>query len=420
MKKAMIITWCILYVFLAAACKNGEPSLQSTAPSGTADTVASSATADTTASSQNTESVSTPEQEDSYKNIPCAEIYAFREVSFFVSNSRTKINIMFPKYWTLEKSDKGYDILQASKVIGSVTVSDVVDSESTVHSEKVTRSNVSITGRINRIASEGIEAYSRIISYQYKDEEGNSRTITITMPYHHIDDEAVWTMMAKTKKRTATDPKMGVLPLADNRKSVLILGNSFVASSKIGSVLQKMCGTSLSVEAESRGYARVTTYVQDESVMNRIRSGDYAAVILCGLYDSPSLANLEHMVNACASSNTELAIFPAHNENVSMIGTARLMYPSVLFLDWKGEIETLISSGIDETHFCIADSHKHSTPLAGYVGAHMIYRAIFGKVPAETSYSEVSRPEIGLLGEYASTGSVSFSKPDSTYPLKAG
>ena len=193
-----------------------------------------------------------------------------------------------------------------------------------------------------------------------------------------------------------------------------------MASSNVGSIFQKMCGTSLSVEAQSRGYARVTTYVQDESVMNQIRSGDYAAVILCGLYDSESLANLEHMVNACASSDTKLAVFPAHNEKRSLIGAVGVMHSSVVLLDWKAEIDSLISSGIDQTHFCIADSHKHSTPLAGYVGAHMIYRAIFGKVPAETLYSEVSRSEIALLGEYTSTGSVSFSKPGSTYPIKAG
>ncbi len=412
MKKAIIITWFCLYIFLASACENGEPSLQSKTPS---------ATADTAASSQSTGSASTPGQEDSYKNIACQTVSAFREVSFSVSNSRTQIQIMFPKHWTLEESDKGYNILQASKVVGSVTVSDAVGSEGpeNVHREEMMMSGVNMTNRIDRIASEGEAMYIRTLSYRYNEAEGNSRTLTVTMPYQQIDDKAVRTMMIKVKKHTVTDPKMGVLPLADNRKSVLILGNSFVASSKVGSILQKMCGTSLSVEAQSRGYARVTTYVQDESVMNRIRSGDFAAVILCGLYDSESLANLEHMVNACASSDTKLAIFPAHNEDLSMIRPASTMYSSVVLLDWKGEIDSLISSGIDQTHFCIADSHKHSTPLAGYVGAHMIYRAIFGKVPAETSYSEVSRPEIALLGEYTSTGSVSFSKPNATYPMKA-
>ncbi len=413
MKKVIIITWCFLYILLASACNNGEPSLQSRTPSGTEDTAASS---------QSTGSASTPGQEDSYKNIACATVSAFREVSFFVSNSRTQIHIMFPEHWTLEENDKGYSILQASKVIGSVTVSDAVGAEApeNVHSEEMMMSGVNITNRIDRIASEGETMYIRTLSYRYTEAESNSRTLTVTMPYQQIDDEAVRTMMIKAKIHTSTEPKMGVLPLADNRKSVLILGNSFVASSKVGSILQKMCGTSLLVEAQSRAYARVTTYVQDESVMNRIRSGDYAAVILCGLYDSESLVNLEHMVNACASSNTKLAIFPAHNENRSMIGPASAMYSSAVLLDWKAEIDSLISRGIDQTHFCVVDSHKHSTPLAGYVGAHMIYRAIFGKVPAETSYSEVSRSEIARLGEYTSTGSVSFSKPDSTYPIKAG
>ena len=422
MKKAIIIFWCILYVFMASACQKGEPSAQPESTSGTEGTVASTATSDTAASSQNTESAPTPQQKDSYKDITCEKITTFREVTFHESNSRTQIHIMFPKNWTLKKSNQGYNILQGSKVIGSVAISNAAGSETTecVHSDKMTMSGVNITGNINRVSAEGDTTYIRTISYQYKEADGNSRTVIITVPYQQIDDDAAWKMMVKTKKTTAPDPKMGVLPLADDRDCVLILGNSFVGSSKIGSILQKMCGTSLSVEAQSRGYARITTYVQDEGVMSRIRSGDYAAVILCGLYDLESVTNLEHMINACASSNTKLAIFPAHNESSSLIGTAGMLHPSALFLDWKGEIDSFISSGIDQSHFCIADSHKHSTPLAGYVGAHMIYRAIFGKIPAEKSYSEVSKSEISLLGDYASTGLVSFSKPDATYPLKAG
>ena len=422
MKKAIIIFWCILYVFMASACKKVDPSLQSNSTSGTEGTVASTATSDTAASSQSTEAASTPEQKDSYKDITCEKITAFRDVTFYESNSRTQIHIMFPTNWTLKKSNQGYDILQASKVIGSVAISDAAASETTecVHSDKMSMSGVNITSKINRITSKGDTTYIRTISYQYKEADGTSRTIIITVPYQQIDDDAAWKMVVKTKKSTAPDPKMGVLPLADDRDRILILGNSFVGTSKIGSILQKMCGTSLSVEAQSRGYARITTYVQDESVMSRIRSGDYAAVILCGLYDLESVTNLEHMINACASSDTKLAIFPAHNESSSLIGTAGMLHPSALFLDWKGEIDSFISSGIDQSHFCIADSHKHSTPLAGYVGAHMIYRAIFGKIPAEKSYSEVSKSEISLLGEYASTGLVSFSKPDATYPLKAG
>ncbi|MBO5868882.1 MAG: hypothetical protein J6Q54_08245, partial [Oscillospiraceae bacterium] len=205
----------------------------------------------------------------------------------------------------------------------------------------------------------------------------------------------------------------------DNRNSILILGNSFVSTSKVGSILQQMCGNRLRVEAQSRGYARITTYVQDQNVMERIRSGEFSAVILCGLYDLESVTNLEHMINACAESDTALALFPAHNESSSLIGTAGMLHPSVLFLDWKAEIDNLISSGIDESHFCIADSHKHSTPLAGYVGAHMIYRAIFGKIPAETSFDEVSKSEIALLGDYSSTGSLVFTKEENTYSLKA-
>ena len=399
-----MIILCFLYIFMACACDNG----QSPDPSGTTD------------ASQSAGTTATSGQEDSYKNITCAKITAFREVWFCETNSRTQIRISFPKQWTLEESDNGYQILQASKVIGGVTLSAAgAETGENVHSEDTRLPGINITNRIDRVTSEGKTGYIRTLSYRYTEAEGDSRTVTITMPYELIDDDGVRTMINKAERQIATDPQMGVLPLTNGRKTVLILGNSFVASSKVGSILQTMCGSKLSVEAQSRAYARVTTYVQDTSVMNSIRSGDYAAVILCGLYDSASLVNLEQMVNACAASNTKLAIFPAHNEDASMIKPAGTMYPTAVMLNWKSEIDSLIAGGIDQSHFCVADSHKHSTPLAGYVGAHMIYRAIFDKIPEEKSYSDVAQQAIALLGEYASTGSVSFSKPDATYPMKA-
>ena len=54
------------------------------------------------------------------------------------------------------------------------------------------------------------------------------------------------------------------------------------------------------------------------------------------------------------------------------------------------------------------DGSEHSTPLAGYVGASMIYRALYGKMPtAEITYGKcgISQESVNrLLGEYVETG----------------
>ena len=52
-------------------------------------------------------------------------------------------------------------------------------------------------------------------------------------------------------------------------------------------------------------------------------------------------------------------------------------------LSWKEEIDALISGGVRYDDMCMNDMHQHSTPLAGYVGAHLIYRNLFDKIPLE-------------------------------------
>ena len=147
---------------------------------------------------------------------------------------------------------------------------------------------------------------------------------------------------------------------------ILILGNSFINSSRIGNTLQTMCGDKASVTAISRSYAHVETYTTDTQLMQSIRDGNYSVVFICGLYNQVSFDALQIMINACKTSNTKLAVFPAHNENQQNIEHVMSMYPDTVFINWKAEINSIISTGIDESYFCIADAHKHSTRRARF------------------------------------------------------
>jgi len=60
-------------------------------------------------------------------------------------------------------------------------------------------------------------------------------------------------------------------------------------------------------------------------------------------------------------------------------------HPDFQILDWKGELDSLIDSGVNRWDLCYDDTYDHSTPLAGYVGAHMIYRTLFRQVPPATT-----------------------------------
>ena len=60
---------------------------------------------------------------------------------------------------------------------------------------------------------------------------------------------------------------------------------------------------------------------------------------------------------------------------------------------------------MDRWDLCINDMHLHSTPLAGYVGAHMIYRAMYGELPEAPMQISINQSYIdSILGDYAYVG----------------
>lgn len=473
MKKVGIVLLCVLIVFVMSACKKSNTGLESATSSNiytdktsvrtqsqantssatytgktsvgtksrtnTSSTVIDNTTVSsvksttsnggnsshTTERSHIEENSNTTEnsrvQDSSYEDIVCVKTLGFQKVSFCVQNSNVLIHITIPKEWKLEKNKNGYSIVKQSQTIGSITALGKTSSANesvNLFSGEVTAGDMKITHSIDRIDYDTQPSYTRTLCYSYDDKHGSHKNITLTVDYQEIDSSAVYTMMTEAEKSiSSTEKNMGVLQIQDNRNKILILGNSFVNTSNIGSILQDMCGSDVSVEAHSRGYASVATYTENVYMMQNIYEGNYSAVFMCGLYSFNDTLELSNIVDACESSNTQLAIFPAHNENRSLIDDATFMYPNAILIDWKAEIDSLISTGIHSSNFCIDDAHKHSTPLAGYVGAHMIYRAILNKIPQTTSFSQVPKSQIDLLGEYVTSGSIVLFDESSAYAI---
>ena len=357
---------------------------------------------------------------DSYENIVCNPIFDFKQVGFSVKNDNTMIFMSLPNDWNLAKIQGGYNITKNSKNIGTVTTFDTLsekDAKKEFYNE-ITTNNVKVSHSIYSLSTTNIPSYTRTLAYSYINTQGNNITIYITTPYQEIDGSAVFKMITDVKTDiSSTESKLGTLKIEDNRNKILIMGNSFIGSSSIGSILQTMCGSKIYVDAKARGYAHVGTYTKDPNIMQSIRNGNYSVVFMCGLYDQEAVNDLADMINVCRESNTKLAVFPAHNENQSKIDHAKALYSDTIFLSWKDEINYLISSGIDQSYFCIPDAHKHSTPLAGYVGAHMIYRAIFNEIPPTTYFEQVTEDQINILGNYVTTGTVTLLDDSSTYVI---
>ncbi len=169
---------------------------------------------------------------------------------------------------------------------------------------------------------------------------------------------------------------------------ILILGNSFIGTSRVGAFLSALFEAgekNYTVNAISKGYASVSRYANESwygpDLMNEIRSGKYAAVFLCGFYSEADVEALPIIRDICLEGETPLMLFPAHNESSALWNRA-VKETNLPVLPWQTEINALINEGLASfSDFCIDDSHFHSTPLAGYVGASMIYRAVCGELP---------------------------------------
>ena len=452
MKKGILVGLCVLVLVLVTACRGGNAGPETgTTTSTTATTVGTTTSTETTAttstqtqtrvttttaprksttitatttttttgtspvSSRTRTTTETAVTEVAFEDIVCEKTADFQRVGFSVKGTNVVVYAMIPKDWKLQKNKNGYDIINKTQTIGSIATSEPVYPGSyNVFSGDMTNDGLQIIHSVDCIYADKDPSYIRTLCYKYDE----NKKIVLTVPYESVDSSAVVTMMNNAEKvLSSLEKNMGVLQLQDNRKRVLILGNSFVSTSKVGQILQTMCGSDAVVEAHSRGYADVGTYAEDTEMLANIQKGNYSAVFMCGLYTSSDVADLLKLSDACEASNTKLAIFPAHNERRSMIDNAATVYPHAVLIDWKAEINGLISAGVAESHFCVNDSHKHSTPLAGYVGAHMIYRAIFGKIPQTTSFDLVTPSQIALLGDYVTTGSIALVDPSTTYAI---
>ena len=337
--------------------------------------------------------------ETSYEDIICKEASGYNSINLVANKSKTVLNISIPNNWSIIKNNTGYKVMASSKEIGNISFEVNIPNEAEkLFNSKFTSLDIDITHTIYSLN----EQYWRKINFDY-----NNENIALNVLYSEIDSSSIFELLTEAKLlRASTEPNFNLINIG-SRNKILILGNSFIATSNIGDLLSDMCNGNAFIDARSRGNANVATFTGDGYTLNEIRSGNYAALFMCGFYSLNAVNEFEKIINACNASGTKIVIFPAHNESREAINSAIRKYNNTILLDWKAEIDALIESGISKSYFCRDDSVSHSTPLAGYVGAHMIYRAIYGKVPPKSKDSSFN-----VLGNYIYSGTIKFMNDD--------
>lgn len=360
------------------------------------------------------EQTETVNEDDLYLEIECVVPDKYKKQQFFFSNDGFYINTTVPENWAFDKASSNlFNVERNGKIIGTVTKNDGANEQWSIvkKSETSTSSMITVVYVERSGTGESLEFRYRI-TYA-KRAEPDVVLFSMCISYAEISGGTKLRLRnASLSTNFESDPGIGTLKSERAQQSILIIGNSFVNSSAIGTTLRQMCqagGKNTEVTAISRGYAHVSTYTSDEYFMDEVRSGKYGIIFVCGFYSNDESESLSALWQACKSAGTQLVIFPAHNEPRGCIDLAVSEHSDLAVLDWKQEIDTLIKYGVDKWDMCIDDAHLHSTPLAGFVGAHMIYRAVFGELPKRTDLTAISTSTvIQKLGKYCSTGYISY------------
>lgn len=366
-------------------------------------------------SSSSKEQQSTSQEEDSgflypYEELECRIIpyYAWQTVQINNTSVGVDLQLQLPDDWVLSQSNANtINISRSGKRIGVITSDELEAPEDDFDLYIGNLGNTQTSTLITQHNQNNETVYSH--SFEICSTSGEKEyKINMRVDYTELDPISV-KKIADEVIVVARDNCFVNLENTNGSKQVLILGNSFISTSKIGLFLSDMLNTAnndYSVNAVSIGMAGVITFANREEILNEISSGKYCYVFICGLYSTQSVDAVQTIKNICEGSNTQLILFPAHNENATMINLAVNNYSDLPILNWKNEVDALINSGVSYNDFCVNDAHQHSTPLAGYVGAHMIYRTLFKENPPTLTYNApLSEDFVKMkLGNYISSG----------------
>ena len=359
------------------------------------------------------EQVTKHDENKEYLKIPLEECSEFVTNYYCVKDTYQTIGLKLCESWEeREDGEGGRILLRDGKEIGRIVLGVADDLSEWKDLDQQTFGSAAgliVNQYLEKSGTGATLRFRHRYTYSYV-EDGVSYRITLTVNYGELDESAQNALRSEVEYgEHAVNPRLNELSqLRDKR--ILVVGNSFIGTSQIGNIYNQIAERSGKEElmmAVSEGYATVKTYAESEYVINRIENGDWSAVFVCGFYTNMN-RELGIIKRACEKSGTKLIIFPAHNENRTMIESAKREYPDLLCLDWKREIDELIAQGRDKWDFCYDDEHLHSTPLAGYVGAMMIWRAIYGEMPS-VDINDTYLPQDNydaILGDYLTSPAI--------------
>lgn len=346
-----------------------------------------------------------------YRDIECTNVSEWKDLGIKWKGNDFVFVTKFPENWELapleSEAGKTYVILREGKDIGMISTAVPKASLETLERSFYEADGVELDYEVREVKEGKGVGYRRVFGFFFDDYR-----VFFEIDYNEIDDKGC-RYMADSIEEGKINGEAFRIPMEGGNSSrrTIVIGNSFIRTSQIGDYLKLFYDRGnkyYTLESFTRNGQSVEDYAK-ESWLEQYRNGTYHVVFMCGLYNSRDEANFPKVVEACKQSNTKLVIFPAHNETYNnTVEKIREKYPDIHYLGWRDEINMFIDNGgISYWDFCIDDGDKHSKPLAGYIGAHMIYTALYGEVPPEYTASaphSISHLKSVLGESYIKTG----------------
>lgn len=346
-----------------------------------------------------------PDEDDNYKKFNNFGSMTHTTRYFALKNAQSALRFDVPEKWKFTLVDGVYVITENNVEVGRLYPGKAPDTDGwKIVASEENRDNGADNIRYTEKYGSGVRLrfrYRYVFNYE---ESGEQKKYTLTLDYTKVKD---WTakriLTYSLVEGIFTDPGYGKLSNLKD-KTVYIVGNSFVGYSKIPEILSEMSrkhGRDLDVWYSWLPNSRITHFTKSSEIMSAIRSGKYDALFLCGMYAPEDSTDIDKILEACKNADVQLVLFPAHNEKANVVQMTKARHPELVIVDWKQEIESLIGEGRSFWDFCYDDGPKHSNEVAGYVGAHMIYRAIYGKNPITPVSKYVDQGDVDrVLGDY--------------------
>lgn len=182
---------------------------------------------------------------------------------------------------------------------------------------------------------------------------------------------------------------------------ILVLGNSFIWTSDVDGQLLELAsanGVRLEVTRHAVGYSQAAGHYQDifvQQLYPEVFENYYDVILLQTIYQFNDYLAVGDFLTAMDRYGIEaqLLLFPAENEG-GYAENAKADYPKARLANWKQLLfEVKYNLGFGNA-LNFDDDIQHSSPLAGFAGAVLLYYRMFAELPDATELAD------RMLGAY--------------------